>query len=727
MIIPPDPEKDPRLFDPSASTSSLVQPSEFDDTTSRWDGESLPPYERRRSSRGSIISCINDEDDIFADHHASASTSSLSTPVRHVRQPPPLIIHNLPNQSQLRSSPISSSDSLTPTASRPSLVLPHFNPNPSSTLVDPTSSTSKLWENSSSTTSNRSRGKKRICGCLPIPPSTFQRWWKKWKRWIQAIIVLALIAIGLAIGLLVGMNKNNHKPSPATAPWQRPWMDQDTDGKRVAQWAGNGSYNLTYTDSRDGPSDLEGKFTTECNNFSPFNATTSPFSNLFTPFPHSTVSLASFSLPFSFSGKPSSDIFINAKGLGSSGTLNFLGSDGPEAIITAGEEGKILIDVIIKYSGCQDLSTMMKVCKMTRGTDGLGIGIYSPRETDGKMTNPFKLDPSAVPTSLIVIRLPPSLYGPNTPPLDLPSFSLSADNMVVNFGNLNNVVSFDSLNLDTMRGGVDVTNAQAKRASIVAYDGHVKGTWNVTETLIVNVTEGSITSDVILSDPMSSYDDAPTLPSISDYTVGRRTPTPSPSPDDDTSTDDSDSDVEQAVHALFNSTTPGPDNNSTRSTIVTNLFTTSGYVNLRYLHQPSTIDLSAIIGTQQGNMNIKFHPSYVGPFITRTHWGQINLPSPGASMNLDPKAQSRIRQLLIEPIQIKENTTFSVLGYTQDKLQHSTDTISGYVYWANMNKTTLKPIERTLKDVQDDSEHDNDNQVMILGNWGNVDITFDGQ
>ncbi|WVQ66817.1 uncharacterized protein L199_005008 [Kwoniella botswanensis] len=712
MIIPPDPEKDPRIFDPSASTHSLVEaPSEFDEVTSRWDGESLPPYERRRSSRGSILTDHEDDhDNIFSDRHAT-------------RRPPALIIHDLPTHPRQihHHSLASSSSSLTP---QPSLVLPHLTHRDNPSTI---ASTSKLWEGSST---NLRNGKKRACGCLPIPPAKFQRWWKRWKRWIQVIVVLVLIGIGLVVGLLVGMNKNS-TPKPPIAPWQRPWMDQDTDGKRVAAWAGNGSFNLTYIESRDAPSSSDGNLT-ECNNFTPLNLTSSPFTSLFTPFPQSTVSLASFSFPFSSSGNAPSDLFVNARGFGSSGTLQFLGSDDPQAVITSGEEGKILIDVVVRYSGGQDLSTMMRVCKMTRGEDGVGVGIYSPRETDGKMTNPFKLNPNLVPTNLVIIRLPPSMYSANTPPTNLPSFSLDAEHMIVRLGKLNNVASFDLLNLETGRGGVYANYAQVTKGSVVAFSGDVKGTWNVSEALIVNVTDGSIASDIILSDPNNS---STVLPATSDYTVFRRSPYALPSADPSGTSEDDDDAFEDEVHALLNSTSSGTSviqANDRRSMIVTNLFTTSGYVDVKYLTQPPSIDLSAVIGTQQGNMNIKFHPNYIGPFISSTTWGQINIPSPASIPQYDPSGKNRVRQVLIEPIEVQANTTFSILGYTQQELEHSPDTISGFAYWASTKWTAAGEkvvINQTLSQLQnsDSDDTDNDNQVILLGNWGDVDITFDGQ
>ncbi|WRT69922.1 uncharacterized protein IL334_006913 [Kwoniella shivajii] len=709
MIIPPDPEKDPRLFDPSSSTPSLIlAPSEYDDTTSRWDGdaESLPPYRR---SRGSISS--------QASHASSSQNEETSIPHRII-----IPTTSTPNHLYLdHASPISSTGSLTPTLSRSRLPLglPHFNDHslsPSTTLQGSNSS-SKLWEGSSAPEKN----KKRKCGCLPTPSPGMQRWWAKWRRWVQAVMVVILVGIGLAVGLLVGMNKAKQNKAPA--PWQKPWMAQDTDGKRATAWAGNGSFNLTYDSSRDGPSSAEGTLS-DCNSFTSLNLTSSPFGTLFTAFPASKLSVASFSFPLPSSGNPPSDIFINSRGFGSSGSIHFLGSDGPEAVISSGQEGQILIDVVVRYSGNQDLNTMMKVCKMSRGSDGVGVGIYSPTETDGKLFNIFKLNPNLVPTNLVIIRLPPSLFSGHSPALEFPSFSVNSDHMAIRLGNLNNIASFDSLNLTTYRGTVTTNYVQTKNAVVTAVEGDVKGIWNVSDSLLVNITEGSIVSDLILHDPNIYNDNATTLSSASmtDYTLVSRNASPD---DDGDGGGDMDVGIEDEIHSLLNCTSTNATSNGTLPIITTNLFTSSGYVNVRYLHQPTSISLSAILATQEGDMNIVFNPNYVGPFLTKNHWGQINIKTPSPIRDSDPKSLQRSRQIIIDPIEVLPNSTFYTIGYTTEDFDDSPDTLSGVVYWAD-TKPNGKPILRTIEQVQADQSIQN-NQLIIMGSWGDVEISFDGQ
>ncbi|OCF31593.1 hypothetical protein I316_06792 [Kwoniella heveanensis BCC8398] len=756
MIIPPDPEKDPNLFNASSSTPSLLHaPSEYDDTTSRWDGdhdtESLPPYEGRRRSRVSIVS---DDEDVFADSNAAPGHVVGSSPYgqytrasgerAHDSRLPGLTIPAHPQRvhvSQLphsSSSPISSTGSLTPTASRPSVLLPRFNASGSTTLnhSNGEASTSKLWESSSTKpegSSSRAKGK-RVCGIIPPPSEGFRRWWKRWRRWAQVVIVIVLVGIGLTVGLLVGMRQNRAKSDKY--PKGPPWMDKDTDGKRVATWSGNGSYNLTYVESRDNPSSTDGNLT-DCNVFQPLNMSSSPFNTLFTPFPYSTISLVSFSFPLSSSDSPPSDLFVKTQGLGSTGTTTFLGVDGPEQLITSGVEGKILIDVIVRYAGAQELDTMMRVCKMTRGDSGVGVGIYSPKETDGKMSNPYKIDPALVPTHQVVIRLPPSMYSSPTSPLYIPSFSIESDRMIVRFGDLTNVASFGDLKIDSARGGVQVKYAEAERTTVISYIGDVSGRWNVSESLIVNVTDGSIASDIILYDP-STFDNTTVLPPTTDYTVVPRSPAaypsadPEPSPDDGSSESDdssnadstSDDEFEHEINSLFNSTTPNTTNSSSH-TITTNLFTSEGSVKIRYLHQPSTIELSAIVATQSGDIDLDIHPSYVGPFLAKTSWGDINMPSPRPINQYDPLGRNRMRELIIGAIDVQQGSAFATVGYNKTILEGSTDTISGIVYWADVKKNGTV-VTQTLQTVQS-SQDSAGSELVILGGFGNVDVRFDGQ
>ncbi len=136
-------------------------------------------------------------------------------------------------------------------------------------------------------------------------------------------------------------------------------------------------------EEQDGPSPSDGNMT-QCNIFIPLN-TTNLFNVLITPYLGETLSLATFtfpltnssSLPFSMTNTYSlmGDFALTATGLGSSGTLEMVGSESPSDV-QGGTEGFVQVDVVVRYSGDQELDGIMRVCSMVRGDGGVGIGIY---------------------------------------------------------------------------------------------------------------------------------------------------------------------------------------------------------------------------------------------------------------------------------------------------------------------------------------------------------------
>lgn len=128
---------------------------------------------------------------------------------------------------------------------------------------------------------------------------------------------------------------------------------------------------------------------TQCNAFYPLNAS-NPFSLLSVPTPHSNVTLTTFNFPLTnlSSGLRgfSNDFAITARGLGASGTVEFVGSDAPSQL-QGSAEGTIQVDVVARYAGSLDLDGLIMVCSMVRSDGGSGIGIYvSASEKGGLAT-----------------------------------------------------------------------------------------------------------------------------------------------------------------------------------------------------------------------------------------------------------------------------------------------------------------------------------------------------
>jgi hypothetical protein len=89
--------------------------------------------------------------------------------------------------------------------------------------------------------------------------------------------------------------------------------------------------------------------------------------------------VSTFTFPLSNSSNNESyiqDLFITARGLGSSGTIEFVGAGSPGPIIQGGTDNDIKIDVVLRYAGEQDVLDTVHVCKMDRDDGSSGIGIY---------------------------------------------------------------------------------------------------------------------------------------------------------------------------------------------------------------------------------------------------------------------------------------------------------------------------------------------------------------
>ncbi|WVQ76683.1 hypothetical protein IAR50_006357 [Cryptococcus sp. DSM 104548] len=733
MIIPPDPEKDPNIFRESSTPSIYGAPSEhsyFEGST--WDAESLPPYEGQRRSRQSVDNDLgtgavlaassSHEGDVFSD--ANAAQQQHPETRERGRRPglgvliPPESTHSYRD----RHSPTNSLGSLTPTATRVSTSsLPsfhtHHNPvllhggshisrspsvvsTPTATL--PVASTSKLWESSTSKENH----------ALFVPPPGIRRWWKRWRRWVQGVIVLVLIAVALVVGLLVGMRQGRVLEHGVSAP---PWEDNDRITKHAINWGWNDPFNLTWTESRDGPSSTAGNLT-NCNQFMPFNSS-SAYTSLFTPFSDTTISLSTFSFPLQANKSAPSDLFINARGLGSTGTITFIGSDGDDDLKNSAPEQGITVDVIVKYAGVQTLDSMMRVCEMTRGQGGVGVGVYSPTQTDNNVANRGRLNPTYIPTTHIVIRVPASVYQQDTPFTYFPSLSFGLDHMHLRLGDLEGIAQFGELNLSNDSGGVSAKYVTLQSGNIEA-KGDVGGQWNVSEGLYVNVSSGNILADIILHDPSGASDNSTTLDNTNsdlDYSFVRR------------------------------------DSSSSKHRVSTDLNTLDGSIFVRYLHQPMTVALSAIVSTLRGNINLHLHPNFVGPFAAKTVWGEIHIPDPASVSNYDPTRQERQRAVSLGLINVQSTSSFARAGMNATVLQNSTDILTGVAYWADVvsvdqgwraldavgdaitttsrrsekrgDKTTVR--YQTVEEVQDQVGADGD-EVVVRGAWGNVAMEFDG-
>ncbi|OXC67291.1 hypothetical protein AYX13_04209 [Cryptococcus neoformans] len=699
MIIPPDPEKDPNIFSPSSSTPSLVPaPSEHSYFgTASWDGESLPPYEGRRRSRISFAADQSSdtrhtrEGDVFSDENA---THLQEMRERNPRPGLGVVIPATVINPAYQQSPGSSLGSVTPTATGPNASLPSFHStHPAHSYAEssivpasntaPVASTSKLWESPSSQPSGPTR---RILCLSPAASRALYKWWKKWRTWVLVLLVVILVGVALMIGLLLGMHSSKHDTGVAIPPWED--NNSNDDGKKSAIWQQGGSPNLTYVESRDGPSFTDGNLT-NCNQFTSYNHS-SAFSSLFTPFTVTTISTTRFTFPLQANGSAPSNFFFNGRGLGSSGTITFLGSEGDEGLQQEAGEGVITVDVIVRYAGPQALDDMMRVCEMARNDGGVGVGIYSPRRTDGKVSNPLFINPAHVPTSHILIRVPPSVYAGAAPATYFPHLKYDFDQMSVRFGDLEGVADMGLLDISNDCGGLDAAYVSLKCGNVLSTGNDVKGRWNVSEELYMNISDGSISADVILYDPSDTPDNSTTLQDR-DFAFYRR------------------------------------GISSSDKVITTRFFSSSGYLDIRYLHHPTTVSLSSVIATLRGPILLHLHPNYIGPFSAKTLWGELRIPTPSPVPNYDPMHENRCRSLALGIINVPTNSSFAQYGLNQSMLGCSTDTVTGVAYWATVDQKDGHQRVNTLTvEKAQASVAETGNEVVVMGAGGDVEVIIDG-
>jgi hypothetical protein len=114
----------------------------------------------------------------------------------------------------------------------------------------------------------------------------------------------------------------------------------------------------------------------------------------------------------------------------------------------------------------------------------------TPTETDGKVTNVYMLDPTALPSFQIVVRLPPAAIAKKTAnPIWLNSLNIDVDRMNIIWGDLAGVLEMGTFVFNTRRGSFNAGHLSAQKATVLSAYNDVAGTFNISESLLVNVSE----------------------------------------------------------------------------------------------------------------------------------------------------------------------------------------------------------------------------------------------
>jgi hypothetical protein len=100
------------------------------------------------------------------------------------------------------------------------------------------------------------------------------------------------------------------------------------------------------------------------------------------------------------------------------------------------------------------------------------------------------LDPTSLPSFQVIIRLPPAAVARAIEnPIWLNSLDIDVDRMNVVMGDLEGILEMGSFTFNTGRGSFYAEHLTAQKATVLSAYNDVRGTFNVSESLLVNVSE----------------------------------------------------------------------------------------------------------------------------------------------------------------------------------------------------------------------------------------------
>lgn len=317
------------------------------------------------------------------------------------------------------------------------------------------------------------------------------------------------------------------------------------------------------------------------------------------------------------------------------------------------------------------------------------------------------MNPVETPGFHTVIRLPPSaVLNGTTPRVYLPNVSLDLSQMGVRVGDLQEVALFGHLdiNANCRGGGVVVSSLSAEAVSIGGAEGTVQGVFNISDSLNINSTSGTILADVILHNPSDPSENSTTLPSAISN-LRRRGYSNSDLPPQF-----------QWKYGQYQADAVVEPNH----TVTTNFITNEGFIFVTFLHHPPSSALQAVVQSQSGIVDIAMHPNFVGPYALENLWGAVRLPAITTPNDLvDPMGQGRTRFASQGQIDFANSSFFNNCPLFQTQATAATS-VTGAAFWAHPR--SLLP---TSRQVQWGTEG-RGSGLIALANLGDLEVTFDG-
>ena len=193
----------------------------------------------------------------------------------------------------------------------------------------------------------------------------------------------------------------------------------------------------------------------------------------------------------------------------------------------------------------------------------------------------------------------------------------------------------------------------------------------------------------------------------------------------DTQTDVTEESKRGKSYDAATTSSAGKDDTPT-SQVNTTFVTNAGFINVRFVSQPTHIALEALLASGSGDINLSLSPRYIGPWAVKNQWGDIRLPSPDQSavQGMDPLGLGRQRAIWLGDVEISDASLFAAMGFNQTYLPVSPVALSGVAYWADSTEQGVD--SRLIGQAVQNSTAAQGSAVAVLGSWGDVRVVFDG-
>lgn len=276
-------------------------------------------------------------------------------------------------------------------------------------------------------------------------------------------------------------------------------------------------------------------------------------------------------------------------------------------------------------------------------------------------------------------------------------FTVITDQMSLRFGKMTNVATFQNVTADLGRGLISAAYLAAQDISATTRTSSIMGTFNVSNSLNVNTTNGGLSSRVILHNPLLKIDPyvndtASYISSAAEQTyfgpfergrLDRRYDHDTETSNDEWSDHTPMPNTPTALRAgtpAFSSDTVArymDPNTAPVRPIKVRAATTNGPLSIRYIYQSPGVVLDSSVQTSNGEARTQMHPTFQGSFLVRSVNGDMRTDRDynGTVETDDPWGLSRTKLVVFN-----QGGNTEVGGWNETSMEFDDDIKSQYGY-----------------------------------------------